>query len=100
MIMETKVQAVNFTVEQELVDFVNARLEKLTQFTDQITTREVYLKVDKSDVGVNKIAEIKLNLPGKELFAKKQCDTFEEAVDNVCDALKKQILKHKGKVLS
>ena len=100
MIMETKVQAVNFTVEQELVDFVNTRLEKLTQFTDQITTREVFLKVDKSDVGINKIAEIKLNLPGKELFAKKQCDTFEEAVDNVCDALKKQILKHKGKVLS
>lgn len=96
--METKVQAVNFTAQQELVDFVNARLDKLTLFTDQITTREVYLKVDKSETGENKIAEIKLNLPGKELFAKKQSESFEEAIDNVVEALKKQIEKHKSKV--
>ncbi len=97
--METKVQAVNFTAQQELVDFVNTRLEKLAQFSDQITTREVFLKVDKNDMGENKIAEIKLNLPGKELFAKKQSDSFEEAIDNVVEALKKQIEKHKAKVV-
>lgn len=96
--METKVQAVNFSAQQELVDFVNARLDKLTLFTDQITTREVYLKLDKSETGENKIAEIKLNLPGKELFAKKQSESFEEAIDNVVEALKKQIEKHKSKV--
>jgi putative sigma-54 modulation protein len=97
--METKVQAVNFTAQQELVDFVNTRLEKLAQFSDQITTSEVFLKVDKNDMGENKIAEIKLNLPGKELFAKKQSDSFEEAIDNVVEALKKQIEKHKAKVV-
>ena len=32
---------------------------------------------------------------GEELFASKQCDTFEEAVDLCLDALKKQIEKLK-----
>ncbi|MFL2585498.1 MAG: HPF/RaiA family ribosome-associated protein [Parvicellaceae bacterium] len=42
---------------------------------------------------------MKLNLPGKELFAKKQCNSFEEATDGVVDALRRQIKRHKGKLL-
>lgn len=98
--MENKIQAVNFTAQEELVTFVNTRLKKLTQYTDQITNSEVFLKLDNNDNGENKIAEIKLNIPGKELFAKKQCESFEEAVDSVVEALKKQVLKHKAKTVS
>jgi len=32
------------------------------------------------------------------LFSKKQSKTFEEALDNATDALKKQLIKHKEKV--
>ncbi|MCK7530409.1 MAG: HPF/RaiA family ribosome-associated protein [Marinilabiliales bacterium] len=45
----------------------------------------------------NKISEIKLELPGGPLFARKQSKTFEEATDEAIDALKKQITKHKQK---
>jgi len=37
-------------------------------------------------------------LPGNELFAKKQCNSFEEAADSAVQALKKQVEKHKNKV--
>jgi putative sigma-54 modulation protein len=53
--------------------------------------------LDKSDVNENKIAEVKLSIPGKELFAKKQCKTFEEATDVAVEALRKQIDKHRPK---
>ena len=46
----------------------------------------------------NKIAEIKLSIPGNNLFAKKQCKTFEEATDSVVEALRRQIRKKKGKL--
>ena len=45
----------------------------------------------------NKITEIKLLVPGKELFAKRKCKSFEEAADETIDALKKQIIKEKEK---
>jgi putative sigma-54 modulation protein len=44
------------------------------------------------------VAEISLNVPGSDLFAKKQAKTFEEAVDLACEALRKQLIKKKEKV--
>jgi putative sigma-54 modulation protein len=59
---------------------------------------EVFLRIDKSQEGDNKVAEVKILIPGKELFAKKQCKTFEEATDLAVEALRKQVKKHKEKV--
>jgi len=96
--MSLKVQSIHFDADQKLVDFVEVRVGKLNQFYDQIIDSEVFLKVDKGESNGNKIAEIKLALPGKELFAKKQSSTFEEATDMAVEALRRQIKKHKGKI--
>ena len=97
--MEVQVQSINFNADQKLIAFIKERLSKLNVFYDQIIGSEVYLKIDKSDVNQNKIVEIKLNIPGKDLFAKKQCKSFEEATDVAIDALRRQLKKHKGKLL-
>ena len=34
-----------------------------------------------------------------ELFAKKKCQSFEAAIDEAVNALRRQINKHKGKLL-
>ncbi len=98
--MNVKVQSVHFDADKKLVTFVNTRVAKLNQFHDKITSSEVILKLDRADSKENKTAEIKLNIPGKELFAKRSCKTFEEAIDASLDALKNQIGKHKGKIMS
>lgn len=46
----------------------------------------------------NKISEIKLMIPGNQLFAKEQCKTFEEATDLAIESLRKQLEKHKQKI--
>ena len=97
--MDIKINAVNFTVDQKLVDHLTEKVSKLTLFFDQIISSEVFLRLDKNDEKENKITEIKILIPGKELFAKKQCKTFEEAGDLVVEALRKQIVKHKEKQL-
>ena len=96
--MEVKVNAVHFTADQKLVNFVNTKVNKLDTYFDNIISSEVLLKLDKSSENENKVAEVKVMMPGKELFAKKQCKSFEEAADLAVDALKKQIQKHKGKL--
>ena len=96
--MSTTVQSIHFDADKDLVNFIEGKVSKLNQFYDRIIDSEVYLKVDKNASNENKIAEIKLAIPGKELFAKKQCKTFEEATDLAVEALRRQIRKHKGKV--
>ncbi len=96
--MEFKVNTVHFTADKKLIDFIHDKVKKLGLMSDQIITSEVYLRIDKNDEGENKIAEVKLLMPGSELFAKKQCKSFEEAADAAVDALKKQLEKYKAKV--
>jgi putative sigma-54 modulation protein len=39
-----------------------------------------------------------MQIPGYDLYAKKQSKTFEEAADTAIDALKKQLEKYKGRL--
>jgi putative sigma-54 modulation protein len=95
--MQIQVQSIHFDADVKLIKFIEEKMQKLTTFHDRIIKGEVFLRIDKSDVMENKIAEVKLSIPGKEVFAKKQCKSFEEATDIAVDALKKQIDKHKAK---
>jgi len=95
--MNIQIHSVRFDADKKLIDFVHQKLEKLLQFGEDIVNAEVYLRLDKDQERENKISEIKLELPGGPLFAKKQSKTFEEATDEAIDALKVQITKHKQK---
>ena len=95
--MQIQVQSIHFDADVKLISFIEEKLSKLTTFHDRIISSQVFFRLDKSDVNENKIAEIKLSVPGKELFASKQCKTFEEATDTAVEALRRQIGKHKEK---
>jgi putative sigma-54 modulation protein len=95
--MNIKIQTVHFNADKKLLDFTQKKVEKLMKFYDGIVSAEIIFKLDKNQNEENKIAEIKLEIPGNDLFAKRQCKSFENAVDQVIDALKKQVTKHKEK---
>lgn len=97
--MDFKVNTVNFSADEKLVEFIREKVKKLELIYDNIIASEVYLKVDKSISKENKVAEVKILLPGNELFASKQCKSFEEATDLAVQALKKQVSRHKEKVV-
>lgn len=96
--MELRVHSIHFDADTKLLDFISRKIEKLTTFNDKLMSGEVFLRLEKADNHLNKVAEIKLNVPGTELFAKKQCASFEEATDLAVDALRRQIKKHKEKI--
>ncbi|HPT22898.1 MAG: ribosome-associated translation inhibitor RaiA [Bacteroidales bacterium] len=96
--MNIQIHSVRFDADQKLTDFVQQKLDKLNQFSEDIVNAEVYLRLDRDQERENKISEIKLMLPGGPLFVRKQSKTFEEATDDAIDALKKQITKHKQKM--
>jgi len=95
--MKVKISAVNFKADEDLKTYVTEKVEKLSLYYEKIIESEVILKESKSDDQQDKIVEIKLVVPGNDLFVKKQCKTYQEAIDLAVDALKKQITKHKEK---
>lgn len=97
--MTINIQSVHFDADKKLLDFVNDKVGKLNTFHDGIISHEVILRLDKSSNSDNKIVEIKMLGKGTDFFAKKQCVSFEEATDLVCEALKTQLKKHKQKML-
>jgi putative sigma-54 modulation protein len=95
--MQITVQSIHFDADLKLIEFVEEKTKKLGVFHPAIHKAEILLRLDKNADQENKITEIILKVPGKELFAKKQCKTFEEATDLAVDALKHQIEKNKEK---
>lgn len=95
--MNIKIQTLHFNADQKLEDFVQTKVGKLVDKHQNVINAEVTLRLDKSHDSENKIAEIKLEVPGNNLFAKKQSRSFEEATDVALEALKRQLSKHKDK---
>ena len=95
--MDIKIHSIHFDADKRLIDFTNAKVKKLIQFYDNIIGAEVFLRIEKDQSTENKVAEIRLDIPGSDIFAKKKTKTFEESVDNSIEAIKRQITKHKEK---
>ncbi|HXP51000.1 MAG TPA: ribosome-associated translation inhibitor RaiA [Bacteroidia bacterium] len=96
--MQVKIQSIHFDADKKLLDFIQEKVDKLGHYYDGVMGGEVFLRVEKSKDTQNKIAEIKIQTRTGELFAKRQCKSFEEAVTESADALKIQVKKHKEKV--
>jgi len=99
MIMKLQMHSIHFDADQKLLNFIQKKADKLDTYYDQIIDGEVFLRLDKNDRSENKIVEIKLNVPGKQLFAKNQSDSFEAATDEAIEGLRRQIKKHKEKLI-
>ena len=97
--MKLHMQSIHFVADQKLIDFIQKKTDKLDTYSEQIIDGEVIMKLDKNDRSENKIVEIKLNVPGKQLFAKHQAESFESATDEVIEGLRRQIKKFKEKAV-
>ena len=96
--MKISVQSVNFNINRDLVQFIEKKVNNLEKFHDHILGAEVFLKVQSTSEKENKIADIKMKLPGVDVVAKNQSKTFEEAVSLGVDSLKRQLVKRKEKL--
>ena len=96
--MKISVQSVNFNISQDLVNYIEKKVNNLEKFLDHIIGAEVYLKVQSTSDKENKLVDIKVKLPGLDIVAKKQSKTFEEAVSLCADSVKRQLVKRKEKL--
>ena len=99
--MKIEVNAVHFSADNGLKEFIQKKLSKLETFYDKIISSEVFLKLDKGEKlnTHKKLIEVKLYVPGSSIFVKETGDTFEAATDLAMETLTRKIKKFKEKKL-
>ncbi len=98
--MKLQMQSIHFDADQKLIDFIQKKTDKLETFFDRIIDGEVIMKVESDESRENKHLEIKLNIPGNQLFAKEKATSFEAAADEAVESLRRQLKKHKEKMIA
>ena len=94
--MKLQVPSIHFDADTKLVDFIQKKVDKLETFYDRVVEGEVFLRINNEGVD-NKTVEIKVKVPGSQLFAKEQAKSFEAATDLATEALKNQLRRYKDK---
>ncbi len=95
--MKVQVHSIHFNADSKLISFIQKKLDKLETFYDRTVDGEVFLRLNNEGIE-NKTVEIKLRVPGDQLFAIEKAKSFEEATDLAADALRTQLTKFKNKV--
>ncbi|MFI3298418.1 MAG: ribosome-associated translation inhibitor RaiA [Rikenellaceae bacterium] len=92
--MKLQIQSVHFDADQKLLAFAQAKLDKLERFDESIISGDVTMSLDKDNDKGNKVVNVRLH-GGGELFAERRAGSFEQAIDECTEALKRQIEKNK-----
>jgi putative sigma-54 modulation protein len=96
--MKVHTESVQFKADKKLLSFIDKKVGKLEQFFDRIIDAEVKLKLENAGQVRDKVAEVRLQVPGQSLFAKEIDKTFEASVGNAVDDLKRQLTRYKEKL--
>ena len=91
--MNIKIQSIKFDADKKLTDFIEKKVNKIERYFDNIVDVEVFLRIQNSQELDNKVAEIRIKVPGSDLFAQRQSKSFEEAIDDCVDAIVNGFLK-------
>jgi putative sigma-54 modulation protein len=95
--MNIKINSIHFDADAKLEDYIHSKVSKMIKFYEGIVSAEIFLRLEKKQNQENKITEIKLEIPGTDLFVKKQSKSFEESTTEAIDALTAQLKKFKEK---
>lgn len=96
--MKMDIQTVGFHADATLTEYARQKTEGLYKYYDRIVGAEIYLKLVQDEKEQNKVAEIKLNIPGNDIFASSHSNKFEGSINDSIDKLKGQIRKLKTKL--
>ncbi len=96
--METIFQFVQLSKSDRLEEFTTEKLQKLENKYDFVIRAEVHFKKQEGQDPKGFICNIKLSLPGPQIFAESNENSFEAAaVESVRD-LEKQLAKRKSQM--
>ena len=95
--MKINLQSLHFKASNQLKEFVDEKVGKLSHLNEDILSADVTLIADDIKIKSNKVCEIRLVVPGYDDFVKRDAASFEEAVLDAVEALQKVLRRKKDK---
>src|ERR1700733_12963223 len=96
--MQFHIQSIDCSPKLDFLYLVTEKLNNLDHFSDRILEYKVVLRVEKADKRDNKVVEVRVVIPGNDLFVKKTSESFEESLQKSYDVLQREIKDWKEKV--
>lgn len=94
--MDIIIQSLGFKASEHLESYVQEKVNKLTP-SDSIVRANVTLFQGPDRAVKNDYCEIRLEVPGNDLFVKKSNPEFEQAIDDAVNTLQQMLRKAKEK---
>ncbi|NJC26393.1 ribosome hibernation-promoting factor, HPF/YfiA family [Neolewinella antarctica] len=79
------------------IEVIHEKLNKLETYYDRIERADVYIKEDDGTAANGYKVEVRLAIPGNDLFAENSNQSIKKGIADVAEALRRQIKKHKEK---
>ena len=98
--MNIEIQFVGFKKSESLEDQINKKLGKLSDRYNWITNAAVFLKQENSNEDKNCSCDIRLSVPGPQLFAESTEVNFNAAINETISDLSVQLEKKKEKMVA
>ena len=86
------IQTVDFDPTSDVMSTIRNELKKLMRIYGNIVGADVYLKMSSRSEPDNKVARIRVGVPGQNLFAEACSTTWNQALSDVTGKLRTQIL--------
>ena len=96
--MDVIIQSLGFKHSDNLEEYIKQKLEKLTP-SDRIIRANVTLFQGPDRATPNDYCEIRLEVPGPDLFVKEHDERFEQAIDECVNKLQGILRKQKEKMI-
>jgi len=93
--MKINLQSLHFKASDNLKEFVEEKVGRLSRYDDKIISADVTLFSDDGKNIDNKFCEIRLVVPGYDDFVKKNAASYEEATSEAVEVLQKIIRRKK-----
>ncbi len=94
--MDINIQA-PWEVNIYLKSLIKEKLERLESVNNRIIHADVFLKKGVHNGMEDKVLEVRLRLPGPEVFAQAFAENYEVALADVADKLRRQLVRRKEK---
>lgn len=93
--MNIILQTIRFKASEHLKQFLDKKIQRIYRLTDAIEAVHVTLYEGSNGNPENQYCEIKLAVPGNDIFVKKNAETYEKAILKSVEATQRVIRKRK-----
>jgi len=88
-----------FSINDYLKGLISEKVERMEHNGKPLMKVDVYFALKDGPESVkDKELELKVHIPGHVVFAKSYAESFEKAIPDVADKVRRQLEKYKGKL--